>query len=84
MKKLKKLWFSIWENNEKPKTDNVKAIISILMSNNSIETAISMKLEIDVLFDDILLVKRKQNIRENNAIDMYFVANIEVKEFIKL
>ena len=72
MKKLKKIWFSIWENNENPKTDNVKAIMAILTCNNSIETQISMKLEIDALFDEKLILKRKQNKREIEAIDFFF------------
>ncbi len=72
MKKLKNLWYRIWQNTDEPRTDNVNHIMAILTENNSIETQISMKLEFDALFDEKLISIREKNSKENKAIDHYF------------
>lgn len=78
MKKLKQLWFDLWDNKENPKTDQVQKIMSIIQSGNSITSQISIKLEIDVLFDEKMINKRNLNKIENDAIDTFFASNITV------
>lgn len=80
MKKIIKLWQRIWDNQDKPRTDQVNKIMSIIGSCNSIATQISIKLEIDALFDEKMIYKRKCNQIENDAIDTFFAINIDVKE----